>query len=134
MGSASCRVFIPELFRDSFSVVKNSLSSLGVVLENPLTKKITSWTDEGNQIELHPNEKGGVDFVEGVDNVQFWINAGEDVFVKWVRFEEGVEFCFFLNGVDRKFARQIISMLVDIVFDIYQSSYEEKTAFAIDFD
>ncbi|WZB69751.1 hypothetical protein WJ968_27195 [Achromobacter xylosoxidans] len=94
MGSASCRVFIPELFRDSFSVVKNSLSSLGVVLENPLTKKITSWTDEGNQIELHPNEKGGVDFVEGVDNVQFWINAGEDVFVKWVRFEEGWSFVF----------------------------------------
>ncbi|WP_212322129.1 hypothetical protein [Achromobacter sp. Marseille-Q0513] len=134
MGSASCRVFIPESFRDAFAVVKDSLFGLGAVLENPLTKKITCWTEEGNQIELKIDEKGGIGFVEGVNNAQFWISAGEDVFVKWVKFEEGVEFCFFLKGVDKMFAKKIVSMLVDIVVDRYQSSYEEKTVFAIDFD
>jgi hypothetical protein len=50
------RVSIPGDLESAFSFVAACISSAGLVIRNPETGRITSWSDEGEQIATTPEE------------------------------------------------------------------------------
>lgn len=91
MTKPLCNVLIPGPFELGFIRLKDILSRSGLSLINPGNSKITSWTDEGEQIEIAASEVSTTVSILNISNIQFWKTAEEDVFVSW-RLQQGGTF------------------------------------------
>ncbi|WP_066736881.1 hypothetical protein [Cupriavidus sp. D384] len=134
MATAVCRVRVPETIDSGFQVLIAQLGQLGASLVNPGNSKITSWTDEGEQVEIDPAA-----IAEGVSslrlkNVQLWMATDQDVFMSWSIENGDAEFSFYLDGLDADVAKQFVSVLVDVVLCKYRTQYGESVALAIVFE
>lgn len=134
MATRVLRVSIPERLDLAFTFVAACLNSAGVVIKNPETGRITSWSDEGEQVvtaaeDLLQEIKSGA-----LKNVQFWISSSEDMFVSWN--EDGRLSIFSLHldgvGIDRSVA--VASRLIEGLLTDYTSMNFSGDAFAMVFE
>ncbi|NTZ87217.1 hypothetical protein FCJ61_30585 [Burkholderia metallica] len=110
------RIFRISILGDlefAFYFVATCIGSAGLMMKNPGTGEITSWSDEGEQIvttyeELLVKIKSG-----NMTNVQFWSSPDEDMFVSWSRGDCQSTFSLYLDGVDVIYSVAVASKLIE---------------------
>ncbi|NML31348.1 hypothetical protein [Paraburkholderia antibiotica] len=113
MMSALYRLTVPGQIDLVFGLIASLLRTVGLSLENPGNGRITSCTDEGEQIsfeEISLQEKIGTG---EITNVQFWKSEEVDVFVAWSRNGSAYDFSLYLDGVDVEFSTNVAKVLID---------------------
>jgi hypothetical protein len=134
MTRGVCRVLIPGTLEGTFPFIVDLLKVEGVSLRNPASGKITSWTDDGEQIEVL-EEKIFDQLVSGqVRNIQFWKTESKDMFVSWSEEPTGHLFSFYLDGLPVDVAVSLASKLAEIVLTTYRTGYGDEPAFVIKFE
>lgn len=134
MAKGVCRVLIPDTRGSAFLFVVDLLKTVGVSLHNPGSGKITTWTDDGEQIEVL-GAKILDEVVSGqIRNIQFWKTESKDMFVAWSEAHAGHLFFFYLDGVHVDVAVALASKLVETVLTKYRTRYGDEVAFAIEFE
>lgn len=129
-----CRVLIPEVLERAFLFVNDFLEALGLSIANPESAKITTWTNEGEQIEI-PVERVVGEIASGaVNNIQFWKTSSEDVFVAWREGADGCSFSIYLDGVDSDLSVMLASKLVESVLVRFRNRYGEGVALTVEFE
>jgi len=134
MARPVCRVRIPETLEQAFLFVAALLEALGLSLTNPRSAKITTWNDDGDQVEIAAATVCSAVLSGSLRNVQFWRTASEDVFVAWENVQGGCTFSIYLDGLDSAFAVLLISRLVEPVLTTFRSRYDDGEVFAIVFE
>lgn len=134
MARPVCRVRIPETLEQAFLFVVALLEALGLSLTNPSSAKITTWNDDGDQVEIAAARVCSAVLSGSLRNVQFWRTASEDVFVAWENVQGGCTFSIYLDGLDSAFAVLLISRLVEPVLTTFRSRYDDGEVFAIAFE
>lgn len=134
MAKPIVRVLIPEDLEQAFSAVATVLESLSLALTNPENKKITTWTEEGDQREIASAEVFANVKSEFISNIQFWNSADEDVFVAWDSAKDGWIFSIYLAGVNSVLAMMLMAKLAEMVLIKYRLSYGHGSVFSIEFE
>lgn len=134
MARPVCRVRIPETLDQAFLFVVALLEALGLSLTNPSSAKITTWNDDGDQVEIAAATVCSAVLSGSLRNVQFWRTTSEDVFVAWENVQGGCTFSIYLDGLDSAFAVLLISRLVEPVLTTFRSRYDDGEVFAIVFE
>ncbi|WP_216108184.1 hypothetical protein [Burkholderia plantarii] len=134
MAKPVCRVLIPETLEQAFLFVVALLEALGLTLTNPSSAKITTWTDDGDQVEIASAEVLSEVLSGSLHNVQFWRNASEDVFVAWENTQGRCTFKIYLDGVDSTFAVVVTAKLAEAVLTKFRSDYGDGPTLAIEFE
>ncbi|CAB3759171.1 hypothetical protein GQ57_20125 [Burkholderia sp. MSh2] len=121
-------------FPDAFCFVETLLQSLGFLLANPDSGRVTHWSDDGQQSAV--SRAGIVDEAPAgvVKNVQFWRSGDDDLFVSWIDVSPGWEFSFHLNGVTAELKVALATALSKAVLVDLKLQYGEESALRIDFD
>lgn len=134
MAKPVCRVLIPEPLEQAFILVAGQLNARGFSLTNPQTSKVTTWTDEGAQVEILALDVVR-DVVSGVmNNVQFWKTASDDVFVAWEAAHDRCTFTIYLDGLDSVAAVALVSQFVELALTKFRRGYGEDTAITVEFE
>lgn len=131
MARFVCRVLIPDTLEVAFLFVVELLKTVGVSLANPGNAKITTWTDDGDQIEVLAATLAGEVNSGNIHCVQFWKTESEDVFVAWKQERLGWSFTFYLDGVDADIAVVLTSKLAEAVLTKYRTRYGDGDALTI---
>lgn len=134
MAKPVCRVLIPETLEQAFLFVVSLLEALGLTLTNPSSAKITTWTDDGDQVQIASVEVLSEVLSGSLHNVQFWRSASEDVFVAWENAQGGCTFKIYLDGVDSAFAVAVTAKLAEAVLTKFRSEYGDGQTLAIEFE
>ncbi|MCI0151935.1 hypothetical protein KNO81_39550 [Paraburkholderia sediminicola] len=129
-----CQVLIPSSLEEAFRFVADLMKALGVSLANPASGKITTWTDEGEQVEIASADLHGKVAVGEISNVQFWRSESEDIFVSWNPDDAAFAFSFYLDGVDDAISVSIASKLIEAVLVTYRRSYKGGDVFTVSFE
>ncbi|MBX9432194.1 hypothetical protein [Ralstonia pseudosolanacearum] len=129
-----CKVLIPETLERAFLFVADFLAALGLSIENPESAKITTWTNEGDQKEILVERVIGEVASGAVNNVQFWKNSSEDVFVAWREGADGCSFSIYLDGMDSALSVMLTSKLVESVLVGFRNRYGEGVALTVEFE
>ncbi len=124
------RVSVPERLDLAFIFIMACLNSAGLVIQNPETGRITSWSDEGEQVvtaseDLLREIKSGA-----LKNVQFWISSCDDMFVSWSADGRLSIFSLYLDGVDIDRSVVVASRLIEGLLARYASTSLSGDAFA----
>ena len=134
MAKGVCRVLIPGTLEEAFLVIVALLKTVGATLANPGNAKITTWTDNGEQIEISNTNVVGEVASGNVGNVQFWTTESEDVFVAWKKEGIGCRFSIYLDGVEADVAVKLASKFSEAVLLKYRMQYRDGRAFSIEFE
>lgn len=134
MGKPVFRVLIPGTLEYAFIFVADILKTIGLSIENPGRKKVTTWADDGDQKEISVASVVGAVVSGGIRNVQFWKTSSEDVFVAWQEGANGYSFSIYLDGVDHVFLVMLASKLTESVLMKFGSQYGESVALAVEFE
>lgn len=134
MAKPVCRVLIPENLEQAFLFVVALLEALGLTLTNPGSAKITSWTDDGEQLEISTVKMLSEVLSGSLRNVQFWRSASEDVFVAWENAEGRCTFSIYLDGLDSAFAVALTAKFAEAVLAKFRSDYGDGQALAVEFE
>jgi hypothetical protein len=113
MATRIFRVSIPADLVSAFSFIAACVNSAGLTIQNPETGKITSWSDEGEQIvtvsaEVLARIKSGE-----LKNMQFWSSPSNDMFVSWNGDGQLSTFALHLDGVDVIHCVAVASKLIE---------------------
>ncbi|WP_155623977.1 hypothetical protein [Burkholderia diffusa] len=134
MARPVCRVKIPESLDQAFSFVVSVLGGLGLSLTNPGNSKITTWNDNGDQVEIAA-EKVHLAVISGsLLNIQFWRTVSDDVFVAWQNVQGGCTFSFYLDGLDPAFAILLISRFAETLLTTFRSKCDDGDVLTISFE
>lgn len=134
MATPVCRILVPEALEQAFLLVAALLESAGLFIANPASKRITTWTDDGEQKDV-PGTTVIREVTSGsVRNIQFWKNLGEDVFVSWEERLDGCMFSIFLDGVDSDLAVTLIGSFTKLVLTTFRGRYHEGAVVTIAFE
>ncbi|NVH74001.1 hypothetical protein FSB08_15835 [Paraburkholderia sp. JPY432] len=134
MAKPVCRVLIPETLEQAFLFVVALLDGLGLTLTNPDSSKITTWTDDGDQVEIATGKVLSEVLSGSLRNVQFWRSASEDVFVAWENAQGQCTFTIYLDGLDSAFAVALTAKFAESVLTKFRSDYVDGQAFAVEFE
>lgn len=134
MAKPVCRVLIPETLEHAFLFVVALLEGLGLALTNPGSAKITTWTDEGDQVEIATGKVFSEVLSGSLRNVQFWRSASEDVFVAWENVQDRCMFSIHLDGLDSTFAVALTAKFAEAVLMKFRSAYDDGPAIAVEFE
>jgi hypothetical protein len=128
------RASIPEGLDQAFAFIVACLASAGLTIQNPDTGKITSWSDEGEQL-VTPSGELLLKITSGeLDNVQFWSSASEDMFVSWNSDGSRNTFSLHLDGVDVVRSVAVASRLIEGFLTQYRNKELSGDAFALNFE
>ena len=134
MARPVCRVLIPESLEQAFLLIASQLNARGFSLTNPETTKVTTWTNDGVQMEISPSDVMR-QVVSGVmNNVQFWKAASDDVFVAWEAAHDRCTFTIYLDGLDSVAAVALVSQFVELALTKFRRGYGEDTAITVEFE
>ncbi|GAB2915479.1 hypothetical protein GCM10027093_62650 [Paraburkholderia jirisanensis] len=128
------RVSMPGDLELAFNFVAACISSAGLVIRNPETGRITSWSDEGEQIVTTPEELLKKIKAGSLENVQFWSSSSEDMFVSWSGDGRRNIFLLHLDGVDILHSVAVASKLVEGLLMQYTSTHFFGDAFALTYE
>jgi hypothetical protein len=128
------KILIPRNISESFSYVIDCLHGLGFSMVSPVSQKIATWNDHGDQLlfeysdfhEILQNDKQG--------NVQFWKNANEDIFVHWKKMGDGCKYLIYLDGLSGETRELLISAFSNLILSRLRYDYRGGIAFAIIFE
>lgn len=134
MAKPVCNLFIPASLEQAFAFVQRQLIDLGLSFVNPWNSKITTWTEDGTQLEFVSRDILHAVVSEELRNVQFWINSSEDVFVSWKECEGGCVFSLYLDGLDLSWVTALTAKLSGTLLPEFWSRYNNGTAFNIVFE
>lgn len=134
MARGVCRVLIPETLEGAFLGIVAMLKMIGASLANPGNGKITTWTDDGDQVEIPDAEVIGKVASGDIRNVQFWKTESKDVFVAWREDKTGYLFSLYLDGLENDIAVALVAKLAEAVLAKYRNQYDEGAAFTIEFE
>lgn len=134
MAKPMCAVFIPETLELAFPFVVAMLKVLGLSIVNPGNMRITTWTDEGDQLEIFEANVSQEVNLGTVRNVQFWRTASEDVFVSWEELQGGCMFSFYFGGVSDDLSVALTSKFAEIVLKKFRAKYRDGPALTIAFE
>lgn len=134
MAKPVCRVLIPYTLEQAFLFVIPLLETLGLTLTNPGSAKITTWTDDGDQVEIAAVKVLSEVLSGSLRNVQFWRSASEDVFVAWENAQGRCTFSIYLDGLDSAFAVALTAKFAESVLTKFRSDYGDGLAFAVEFE
>ncbi|MBN3724240.1 hypothetical protein [Burkholderia sp. Ac-20379] len=134
MANRIFRVSIPDDLVSAFSFVAACINLAGLTIQNPETGKITSWSDDGEQIvtvsaEVLENIKSG-----NLRNVQFWSSPSSDMFVSWNGDARLSTFSLHLDGVAAIHCVAVASKLIEGLLSQYASKNLSGDAFAVNFE
>jgi hypothetical protein len=129
-----CRVLIPETLEQAFLFFAALLESLDLSLANPASAKITAWTDDGDQIEVATANMLPDVLSGSINNIQFWRNANEDVFVAWKHVQGGCAFSVYLDGLDFALSIALVSKITESVLIKFWSRYNDRQALVLEFE
>ncbi|MBN3755503.1 hypothetical protein G3N95_21345 [Paraburkholderia sp. Tr-20389] len=134
MATRIFRVSIPEGLDLAFTFIAACIDSAGLTIKNPETDKITSWSDEGEQVvtaseRILPKINSGE-----LTNVQFWSSSSDDMFVSWSRDGCLSTFSLHLDGVDVTQSVAVASKLIEGLLTKYTSKQIAGDVFAVNFE
>jgi hypothetical protein len=134
MAKSVCRVLLPDTLEGAFVSIVGVLKAVNFSLQNPGNGRITTWTEDGEQVEV-PGEKAIEEVVLGrIKNIQFWKADSIDFFVSWSKECSGYLFSFYIDGIHVDAAVAIVSKLLEVVLTKYRSRYGDEAAFTIKFE
>lgn len=128
------KILIPKGISESFLHVADCLSDLGLSMVSPVSQKIVSWDDNGDQILLGNFEFFNILKKDSQGNLQFWRSDSEDVFVQWQKVPEGSECFIYLDGLDVNMQKMLISKFLDLILMRLRENYSNSIALNILFD
>jgi hypothetical protein len=134
MATRILRVSIPERLDLAFTFIAACLNSAGLVIENPETGRVTSWSDEGEQIVTITEDLLHEIKSKALTNVQFWISRSEDMFVSWNEDGRQSVFSLHLDGVDVSRSVAVASSLIEGLLTQYAGMNLSGDAFALVFE
>ncbi|WMD21209.1 hypothetical protein RAS12_02240 [Achromobacter seleniivolatilans] len=134
MACPVLKVLIPEVLEKAFSIVVGLFEECGLTVENPGNSRITTWSNSGDQEEVAKGSLFSEVVNEHITNVQFWSSPGDDVFVSWKQDSSGCIFSFYLKGVDRAVAAELVLKFAEVVLVEYKLKYGDGDALAITFE
>jgi hypothetical protein len=111
MARPVCHLFIPASLEQAFAFVQGQLNDLGLSFVNPWNSKITTWTEDGTQLEVVSRDILHDVVSKELRSVQFWINSSEDVFVSWKECASGCVFSLYLDGLDLSWVTALTAKL-----------------------
>lgn len=134
MATRIFRVSIPTDLASAFSFIAACVNSAGLILQNPETGKITSWSDDGQQIvtvsaEVLEKIKSGE-----LKNVQFWSSPSDDMFVSWDGDGRLSTFSLHLDGVDVIHCVAVASKVIEGLLARDASKDLAGDVFAVNFE
>lgn len=134
MAKGVCRVLIPDSLEEALFLIVGVLKAVGFSLHNPGNGKITTWTSDGEQVEV-PEARIFDEMVLGqIRNVQFWKTESIDFFVSWSKEHTGHLFSFYIDGIHVDVAVVLASKLVEAVLTKYRIQYGDEAAFIVEFE
>ncbi|MDR5775652.1 MULTISPECIES: hypothetical protein [unclassified Caballeronia] len=104
------------------------------MIENPETGRVTSWSDEGEQIVTATENLLHEIKSRALKNVQFWISRSEDMFVSWNEDGNQSVFSLHLDGVDVSRSVAVASSLIEGLLTQYVGMNLSGDGFAMVFE
>jgi hypothetical protein len=134
MATRILRVSIPGRLVLAFTFIAACLNSAGLVIENPETGRVTSWSDKGEQIVTATENLLHEIKSRVLKNVQFWISRSEDMFVSWNEDGNQSVFSLHLDGVDVSRSVAVASSLIEGLLTQYVGMNLSGDGFAMVFE
>lgn len=135
MATKYCRVRVPLHFVDSFVVIERLFRRVGAFLENPVTRKITTW--EGCGEKKYISRESILEDVLGlnIQNVQFWYAEMEDFFVSWKKYERGgMEYTIYLDGLSSDYLKSLVSAVIDEIWVPFFGEFQDEPVFCVGYE
>ncbi|WP_321839590.1 hypothetical protein [Paraburkholderia bannensis] len=134
MASRTFRVSVPDELDFAFAFITERLNSAGLTIQNPYTGKITSWSEEGDQVVTATEDVLTEIKSAKLTNVQFWASSSDDLFVSWNWDGHLSIFSFHLNGLEVSRTIAIASNLIEGLLIKYASNKLSGDVFVVNFE
>jgi hypothetical protein len=128
------KILIPRNIYESFSYVIDCLHGLDFSMVSPVSQKIATWNDHGDQLLFEYTDFHEILQKDKQGNLQFWKNAKEDIFVHWKKMGDGCKYLIYLDGLSGETQGLLISTFSNLILSRLRYEYRGGIAFAITFE
>jgi len=117
MPTPVLRVFFQEDFQMVFENISLLLKGVGYFCINPGSNFVYCYDRVGERSKISEFEFSKSILYGKYFGVQFWRATDDDLYVSWDCGEDSIiEFCIFLNGVDKDLRLKIIQKFAALIF------------------
>ncbi|WP_133248098.1 hypothetical protein [Comamonas sp. JNW] len=134
MARPILKITIPRNISESFSYVIDCLGGVGFSMVSPVSQKIATWNDHGDQLLFEYSDFHEILRKDEQGNLQFWKNANEDIFVHWKKMGDRSKYLIYLDGLSGETQELLISTFSNLILSRLRYDYRGGIAFAIIFE